>query len=154
MKKPREISIKVTRNIHNGHLTYTLDGNFSPLPCGNLVESRVREFFRKITKPANESEGNFFRIIERETHGTLHVSIFNQLYPARKDRSNTESTSRDIKFIDLRPTSVLYNNLTSDEGGGLAEMQKEYRELWGILNSVEDGEDTILVELTPPSARS
>jgi len=48
----------------------------------------------------------------------------------------------------------LYNNLTSDEGGGLAEMQKEYRELWGILNSVEDGEDTILVELTPPSARS
>ena len=154
MKEPREISIRVTRTVRDGHRTYSLDGNFTPLPCGNLVEGRIREYFRKITEPPTESDGNFFRLIDRETHCSLHVSIFNRVYPPKKDGSRQNGVTRDIKFIDLRPTSVLYNHLMEKNPDGLDSMRKEYREIWAILSSFEDEEDSILVELNPPAQDS
>lgn len=148
MGKWRVINLKVTRTVRDGHLSYSLVSNFNPLPCGNLVECRVREYFKKITQPPTESDGNFFRLIDRESHGTQHLQVFNRLYPPAKDGTRPNGVTRDIKFIDLRPTAVLFNNLNSNDFDGIAQMRKEYQEICEILASVEDGEDTILVELT------
>lgn len=145
--KTRNINLKVTRTVRDGHLSYSLEGNFEPLPCGNLVEARIRAYFKKITEPPTDSDGNFFRLIDRENHGTEHLQVYNRLYPPAKDGTRPSGITRDIKFVDLRPTSVLYNNLNRENADGIEDMCKEYREICEILESVEDGEETILIEL-------
>jgi len=141
------ISVTLTRIVRDGHLSYRLQGDFNCIPVGNLVEKRIRDFFLRITTPANSTEGNFFRLIDRDQHCSLHVKIYNQLYSGAKGSFDEDAPGRDIKFIDLMSPDVLFSNLKSTDKGGPEGMQKEFKEIQKIIESVKDSEEILAVEL-------
>jgi hypothetical protein len=142
------ITVTLTRIVRDGHLSYRLQGDFSCIPVGNLVEKRIRDFFLRITTPANSTEGNFFRLVDRDQHCSLHVKLYNQTYSSAKAGIRKDAPGRDIKFIDLMSPDVLFSNLKSPEKNGHKGMQQEFIEIQKIIQSVENSEETLSVELT------
>lgn len=140
------ISIQITRTVKEGHLTYKLEGNFRPIACGNLVESGIRDYFRKHSGTRRTSEGQFFRLIDREESPMDHASLYQEQFIDAKGQVKRGAPSRDVKFLAMKTCDQVYHALRDQERGP-ESMKEEYRRIKEIMSSIEDNEDMVLVEL-------
>lgn len=140
------VSIQITRTVKDGHLTYKFEGNFHPIACGNLVESGIRDYFRKYSGTRTTAEGQFFRLIDRETLPMDHASLYQEQFIDSKGQVKKGAPSRDVKFLALKTNDQLYHALRDAERGPEA-MKEEYQRIKEIMASIEDNEDMVLVEL-------
>lgn len=141
------ITIKIVRRIVDGHLMYDLEGNLKPIPCGSMVEIKIRDYFKGRTGHKIPREGFFFRIIDRENFPQLHAAYYHERYHSLMKTDAKKVPDREIKFIDLLPTDKLYHSVKSDEKGGMEGLVKEYKEIVKIINSLDDEEDILLIQL-------
>ena len=72
------ITIKLTRRVLDGHLMYDLEGNLKPIPCGSMVETKIKDYFKGKTGERIPREGFFFRIIEDSTFPIRDKPIFSK----------------------------------------------------------------------------
>lgn len=142
------ITIKLTRRILDGHLMYDLDGNLKPIPCGSMVETKIKDYFKGKTGERIPREGFFFRIIDRENHPQLHAVYYREQYGVESIASNIQSPGREIKFIDLQPTDRLFYAIKNEDKGGVDGLVEEYKDIQKIIASVDDEEEILMIQLS------
>ena len=70
------ITIKLTRRILDGHLMYDVEGNLKPIPCGSMVETKIKDYFKGKTGERIPREGFFSEllIVKINLNYTLHIT--------------------------------------------------------------------------------
>lgn len=142
------ITIKLTRKILDGHLMYDIEGNLKPIPCGSMVETKIKDYFKGKTGERIPREGFYFRIIDRENNPQLHASYYREKYGVESIAKNTQSPGREIKFIDLQPTDRLFYAIKNEDKGGIEGLVKEYKDIQKIISSIDDEEEILMIQLS------
>ena len=57
------ITIKLTRKILDGHLMYDIEGNLKPIPCGSMVETKIKDYFKGKTGERIPREGSILELL-------------------------------------------------------------------------------------------
>lgn len=142
------ITIKIVRRVQDGHLMYDLEGNLKPIPCGSMVELKIKDYFKGKTGAKIPREGHFFRIIDRENYPQLHAAFYLERYGSTQRTGSFQVPGREINFIDLLPTDILFHSIKNEDKGGIDGVIKEYNDILKIIKSVQDEEDILLVQLS------